>query len=660
MYLPYLKSVADALENANESIAQRWIEEETVLEVFNRFAISPRKFKNGFGIPIIFYFIAVIREEQPPGNCPVMSKLVNYLLKHNVTPKDVFVICMGFRRVLTDFLLTTPQGIENPRAILGDMATIFNANLAGVLEIFDKTYMEYRQQTLQSKDQEQKFKQIAQIINFVDTKIFIVQGGRIILANQPFLKALGVQNLKQFYEKYSEGWEFLQLPDEVQKSVENGRIEAWLMHLAQDAIPVDVKMYNHLHAKPGDYSLRANIVPGSDPVKLIISMHNIERYKEMVKLERNAIERDALTGFFNRDKLEKAIKQWQKTASADAVTTLTVIVVYNLNDINILEGRQNGDQLLFDLAGKIKKLADETVLCARTGGQHFALLQQEGNLKDDFLAASSLFQQLKEPKLDLRSAFIQLKTDENTVAMLHRSYALCEQGKNGLVQTDIPELLECCGEDSVQTKIMNEIVQAGPLEWHCYYQEIPISSRVIAKTVLNNSLMVNLGTKFYGVIRTGTRLYARLPTFSTIKAVVKEIDWQGKTMKLGYFSYDEHSPLNRRHLRVNVEDGLEARIIAEKDSTLGTVLDVNEQAIAVTVNSPKSFKTGDNVSVSMNIELNTTLVPFNTYATILRIEKEKTGYKMVLLCLANQSSPDLLNQWIAQRQLEIIKKIKRK
>ena len=102
---PNLLITIDKLEINRKEIASLWVEIPIVKSVFKARKISAIKFRDGYGIPIIEYFIVVIRGEKEIGNCPIMSKLVNYLLTKKITPREVFDICIGFRRALMSFLL---------------------------------------------------------------------------------------------------------------------------------------------------------------------------------------------------------------------------------------------------------------------------------------------------------------------------------------------------------------------------------------------------------------------------------------------------------------------------------------------------------------------------------------------------------------------------
>ena len=102
---PNLYEISDLLEINKTNIANEWIKSYTVKAVFNSRKISLEKFRDGYGIPIIDYFISVAKDEKELGDCPIMSKLVHYLVSKDITPREVFDICMGFRRTLIVFLI---------------------------------------------------------------------------------------------------------------------------------------------------------------------------------------------------------------------------------------------------------------------------------------------------------------------------------------------------------------------------------------------------------------------------------------------------------------------------------------------------------------------------------------------------------------------------
>ena len=137
---PFLYSVIDDIEKHKVYIATSWVKRKNSSEIFERRQISLKKFRDGYGVPILEYFISVINETKPIGDCPIMSKLVHYLLKKDITPQEVFNICMDFRASLREFLFAKDEVLKKPLDFANEIAAIMEGNLSGVLGIFTDVY----------------------------------------------------------------------------------------------------------------------------------------------------------------------------------------------------------------------------------------------------------------------------------------------------------------------------------------------------------------------------------------------------------------------------------------------------------------------------------------------------------------------------------------
>jgi len=138
--IPDLLSISEIIEYNCVNIVTHWTQVQTVKAVFEAKKISAKKFIDNYGIAILEYFIAVIRKEKELGNCPVMSKLINYMLSKGITPREVFDIFMGLRKTLINFVLKQDIVLKNPSLFLEELSNMFDANLSGVLDVFTDRY----------------------------------------------------------------------------------------------------------------------------------------------------------------------------------------------------------------------------------------------------------------------------------------------------------------------------------------------------------------------------------------------------------------------------------------------------------------------------------------------------------------------------------------
>lgn len=206
---PNLFLIIDYLDENRLKVATNWMKVTTVQAIFRDRKISAKKFRDLYATPIIEYFIAVVRGEKILGDCPIMGKFVRFMVSQDITPKEIFDICMGFRRSLIAFLFTNRVVLKASAPFMDEISVVFDANLSGVLDIFTDLYSANQKKVESAKSQKEKLKQTLKIINSINTKIVIVQDGRIVLANKPFLEMTGVVSLKDLYQKYDNGFDFL-------------------------------------------------------------------------------------------------------------------------------------------------------------------------------------------------------------------------------------------------------------------------------------------------------------------------------------------------------------------------------------------------------------------------------------------------------------------
>jgi hypothetical protein len=102
---PLLFSVVGELEKYKVHIATSWVKRENIQVIFEERKISAKKFRDGYGVPILEYFISVIQEKKPLGDCPVMSKLVHFLLKKRYHSTRSFQYLHGLTCIIENFFI---------------------------------------------------------------------------------------------------------------------------------------------------------------------------------------------------------------------------------------------------------------------------------------------------------------------------------------------------------------------------------------------------------------------------------------------------------------------------------------------------------------------------------------------------------------------------
>jgi diguanylate cyclase (GGDEF)-like protein len=111
---------------------------------------------------------------------------------------------------------------------------------------------------------------------------------------------------------------------------------------------------------------------------LAMSLNNAQKFNRL--RERSAI--DGLTGLCNHTRFKEVIKQeFNRSARYEKPVTLVMLDGDGFKEINDSYGHLAGDMVLQELAGCLKQSVRTTDIVARYGGDEFAILLPETDLK---------------------------------------------------------------------------------------------------------------------------------------------------------------------------------------------------------------------------------------------------------------------------------------
>jgi diguanylate cyclase (GGDEF)-like protein len=660
---PHLLNIIDSLETNRVNIGSDWIEIATVKTVFKNYKIGGVKFRDRYGVPIIEYFIAVVREEKEAGNCPIMSKLVNFLLEKNITPKDVFDICMGLRRTLVSFLFREKLIQNNEIEFMDEIATLFDANLSGVLDVFTTYYEKKQQAELRSKIQQKKFSQILKIINFINTKIIIVQNGHIVLANQPFLDAIGVGDIREFNKNFSSTFSFMKnVESSSNLKFDINNIDEWLDSIYQSNKPFTTNIFNNKMADVFTYSGRITTLPDSEPIKYIISFNSISSHVADEAHLRDQLEHDSLTGLYNYVKFVHLLGEAQRKALVDKTNLALVIVdIPYLKEINQSQGMSAGDKTIVSVANDLESKADNTMTVARLEGSRFAIILPYECEQESYNWCSALHIELskKPERKTIAITAFDLKETINSVQL--RASTIVEDinsSQNGTVGTDFEDikLYEALPD---QERFTDRLKNLKKIKTTIYYKGLAITAENKIVFLNKDSVSIQISNKEFCATGLNETIYLQFSLFGIVKASVYSVNDKNSTITLYRFMLNKHTPLKREMFRVDAEENMHVCVISDGPDSEGIVVDMNEQFISLKLKRKKSIDEGKFVSIEVVIPIDGIMTTFSTEATVKKIDKVKDGFKVVLLCHLDGINKGILQQYIAKRQMEIISELKR-
>lgn len=658
---PNLFSIIDELERDRKKIASLWIKIPRVKSVFRARKISDEKFRDGYGIPIIEYFISVVRKEKEIGNCPIMSKLVNYFLEKDITPKEVFDICMGLRRAVVLFLFKQDKVLKNPYPFMDELAIISDANLSGVLDIFTNYYAESQKKVHSEKIQKEKLEQTSKIINFINPKLFIVQNDRIILANKPFLEMLGVDDLNGLYQKYENGFGFINGID-VYENDYRVNIARWIRMVCSSNKAFKCEIYNEKYKKTFSYSGRITDMPEEDSQQYIVTLSNISQHIRQEEEIIDSLTHDEMTGFRNYPTFEKLISKKIEEVKADGSRIFLAIVdIPDLREINDKKGRDQGDMVIAEVAENLRSLVNHNIYLSRLEGSRFGILikyQSEQATYDWCVKLSKLMNEKEERKT---LAVTEIDLSESINKLFLRAYDLIETSNNNgdeILVTDFKYVIEH-KEIPDQKEFTQRLSNITSINMTLFYFELPISSNVKISSILQDSVDVALSSKQIKIAQKGMPIYFKLNKIGNTKAFVKEVYKNRGVVTINNFRFDKHSPLDRNTCRIKLKDDIKA-YISEGDREFDVkILDMSDEYIAIEIDRKRNFDINSLVYLDMMLPISEAMHSCSTKnAVITRIEKSPNGYKMVLLCDFDSTNKEMIRKYILKYQLDLIQDFK--
>ncbi len=124
------------LDTNREKIVDIWLSATDVQKILKKHDVNIKMFSTTYAHPVLNYFIGVIQGSNTIGNCPVISKLLEYLKDKEISSAELFIICINFRKSMINLLFQNNRMSEE---MYENISYIFDANFRGVLEAFNET-----------------------------------------------------------------------------------------------------------------------------------------------------------------------------------------------------------------------------------------------------------------------------------------------------------------------------------------------------------------------------------------------------------------------------------------------------------------------------------------------------------------------------------------
>ena len=483
------------------------------------------------------------------------------------------------------------------------------------------------------------------------------------MANQPFLEAIGVGDIKEFNKNFASTFSFMKnikSSSDVKFNLDNA--DMWLKSVYESGKPFTTDIFNNKIADIVTYSGRVTTLPESEPVKYIISFNSVSSYVADEASLRDKLEHDNLTGLYNYAKFVHLLGEAQRKAIVDKIQLALIMVdIPYLKEINHKLGMAAGDKVIISVANEIDSKADDNMVVARLEGSRFGVLMPYKSEQESYNWCSALHIELSKKPERKTIAITAFDLSETLNSVQLRASNLIDEvnsSQNDTIGTDFEDikLYETLPD---QERFTDRLKKLKKIKTSIFYKGLAITTENNILSLNKDSISIQLSAKEYSATGQNKTIYLHFPIFGIVKTSVYSLNDKNNVVTLHKFRMNKHTPLKREMFRVDADENVNIRVITDNIESEGNVIDINEQYIALKLKRKKSFDEGNFVSIEVMLPINDITTTLATEATIKKIEKIKDGFKVVILCHLDAINKGILQQYISKRQMEIIGELKK-
>ncbi|MCW8837462.1 MAG: diguanylate cyclase, partial [Thiovulaceae bacterium] len=541
--------------------------------------------------------------------------------------------------------------------ILLETADLFDANLAGVLEIFTSLYEKQQQLMVESRERENKFQEFSKIINFIHTKIIIVKDGKIITANKSFFEFTGTSNLDEFYEALK--FEQVEYEKESKEKYTLSNIDDWLEEACKKDNSFNVDIFHQKYQRLFTYNARVTELPGKN-IKYIISFNNISNFMEENAQLKSSLEYDQLTGLYNYVKFESLLSS--RRIEAQNTKEKAALMVIDIPDLKMLNTKGTTKQcsdVIVDTASKIKNFISKDFYASRVNDCRFAIYIPMQNKQSCYNWCYTLFSELNQGQHRVTCALSWFDISEDENVSLLNVFSLIEKANKSIekkIVTDFEDIKEYELLEK-QDKFISILEDVKSLDMTIYYKELPIISKNSILGVHGDDVVFQISKKQCVTIKKDSKIYFKLNKIGDVEAEVKDFNISKNQFVLHNFRVVKSSPMHRTMFRIKVEENINVEIIFGDDEYKSKLIDLNMDTMAVLMNKKDPISVGDEVNMKTTLTIQDKEKHLMSPSQVIKIDKDKKYKKVVIKCNYNTDDKHFIHDYISARQMEIVKEI---
>lgn len=655
---------------SKQKIAIRWMRSPSVIEIFAKHKISREKFRPLFAEKVIQYFIDVLTGVKSVGQCPVMNKFIDYMSDKELSVKEIFLICMAFRRSMFDHLIANGQLLSRDTTILAFLSEVFDKNLSGVLDYFSQQDITRETEALYEHDQEHYIKSVQTILDLQEQMILILKEKEVMVANRAFLNAFGSSSTKAFDALFPDRLSFMTSMEYDGMTYDDREdLDVMLTKVADSVDQVATIHLLDLRSKSSHpYRGKISRLPDDEKDTLVIVLDELEECDErIVELSRYAYE-DTLTGLHNRRKFDESMDSLLgQCQNSDIGLTMIMLDLSDIRHIYEMSGREKGDQVIIQVAQEIQARSEKLGPLARIEDERFALLLKASTSEQARSSAEALQTSIHQLDLDhpvmCDIAVVVCQKDDTKLSMLSRADMLIQESiRHGdyVIRDDLDMVQkeqERQEKEAVFLRACIEMKAADKtLDVVNYYEEVPIRSASLVIAVKRGTLTVAVRKIALNALQKEALVYIQnAPSDEDIQAHVKAIDHEKSTITIDRFKFVRSSPLDRTSIRVKVEEETLCFIKMGNTQIEGTVESISAKTATIVLPHIYGISKEDEMLLDMWLRWDGREEHLQLLGKMDKVLEQEKKFRLIMKFDADRVLEDVVVPYIASRQLEIIK-----
>ena len=186
---------------------------------------------------------------------------------------------------------------------------------------------------------------------------------------------------------------------------DSGVLMQWMTSPTSEGITHHLKILNPSSNQQKDIKFRASLMSNGG---MIATFEDISREVEAASAIERMRQFDRLTGLLNRGQFEALLAQQLSTLHGTVGCALIIANLDRFKQINETLGHRFGDLLLCAATERLKEVSDEFGICARYGGDEFAVLVRSSECVDVSMSLADTIISVMQKPFDIEGRRVQL------------------------------------------------------------------------------------------------------------------------------------------------------------------------------------------------------------------------------------------------------------